>query len=218
MKFYGQWDPPVDEVLYRNYFPDKMGGFFVECGAGDGIEENCCLFFEEQRGWKGINLEPSSVNYEKLIINRPNALNLHLGLGDRTCNAPFAMATGEPNGWSGFEISPERRQECLEAGCMLKDIEAEMTTYKKLIVKHVDLFVLDVEGYELKVIDGMAGSKILPDVICAEHPLVGLKPLWGALAGLGYHKDFVSYNNAFFSRETARRGIEWWGTTDVHED
>jgi hypothetical protein len=29
-KFYGQWSPPVDQVLFENYFKDKRNGFFIK--------------------------------------------------------------------------------------------------------------------------------------------------------------------------------------------
>jgi hypothetical protein len=38
-------------------------------------------------------------------------------------------------------------------------------------IKHVDLFVLDVEGHEEQVIEGMKGCNILPDVFCIEDGL-----------------------------------------------
>ncbi|MEI9889739.1 MAG: hypothetical protein WDN45_03025 [Caulobacteraceae bacterium] len=51
-KFYGQFDPPVDRVLFERYFPDKtIRGVFVECGAYDGQTESCCKFFENR--WTG---------------------------------------------------------------------------------------------------------------------------------------------------------------------
>jgi|LakMenEpi03Aug12_release.lakeMendotaPanAssembly.Ray.scaffolds.fasta_scaffold59755_2 hypothetical protein len=42
---------PVDKFLHDNYFKDKRDGFFIECGAADGLNLSCCKFFEETMGW-----------------------------------------------------------------------------------------------------------------------------------------------------------------------
>jgi hypothetical protein len=35
-------------------------------------------------------------------------------------------------------------------------------------IDHIDLFVLDVEGCEIRVSEGMSGAKIMPSVLCSE--------------------------------------------------
>jgi FkbM family methyltransferase len=215
MKFYGLCNPPVDEVIFRNYFPDKTDGFFIECGALDGITYSNCLFFE-QRGWKGINIEPSAIDYKKLIINRPNALNLQIGLGDRDHKAMFALTIDGPIGQGGVEWTPEQKQERDKYSCTFQDVEIEITTYRKLIgsnVKKVDLFVLDVEGYELKVIEGMTGSKVLPDLICVEYGWIDFEDLRKILIPMGYRFDFLSFNNAFFAMPSLPKKCIWFGET-----
>ncbi len=70
-----------------------------------------------------------------------------------------------------------------------------MNNFKNSVI---DLFVLDVEGYELNVIEGMKESKFLPTIICVEHPLVGVEKLNLVLGELGYTFDVINYNNAFY--------------------
>jgi len=57
VKFYGQWNPHQDQVLYENYFKDKRNGFYIKCGAESMGTES--YFFEMELGWKGINIEAS---------------------------------------------------------------------------------------------------------------------------------------------------------------
>ena len=95
MRFYGQWDPPVDKYLFENYFPNKLNGTFIECGAFDGITESCCKFFEEFRGWRGINVEPVPYLFELLCDNRPLSTNVNAALTDPTTaqhDAEFTQA------------------------------------------------------------------------------------------------------------------------------
>jgi hypothetical protein len=62
----------------------------------------------------------------------------------------------------------------------------------------VDLFVLDVEGFEVEVLDGMVGSKYLPNIFCIEYPHVGLDKLQEILVDLGYRFDTINETNAYF--------------------
>ena len=222
MPFHGQWDPPADEVIFRNYFPDKTNGFFIECGAADGVTHSCCLFFEE-RGWMGINIEPSEPAFERLVRNRPGSTNIQVGLGNFDHRkSTFIVAVKDGYGGGCIEWHPRFKQEVLAEGYSFENCEIEVMTYGTLVLKygvpHVDLLVLDVDGYELKVIEGMPLTQPCPDVICAEYPLVGLENLKSALSELGYRFDFVSFNNAYFSipeRISPKPG-GWFGVTDLY--
>ena len=218
MKFYGQWNPPVDEVLYRNYFPDKTDGFFVECGALDGITHSCCLFFE-QRGWKGINVEPADINFKVMEANRPKTINVQAALGNHDGRTIFSKSMkGDICGGGSVEWHPKFQAKVANAGYEFVESDVQILTYKTLTrrhnVKKVNLFVLDVEGYELKVIDGMTGSRHLPDVVCIEYPLVGLKSVRAAFIQIGYRFDFFSFNNAFFAMPFIPTKKHWFGKSE----
>src|SRR5438067_7198102 len=56
---------------------DHDGGFFVELGANDGINQSNTLYFEKFRGWKGVLVEPTPHNYFKCRQNRSAANAFH---------------------------------------------------------------------------------------------------------------------------------------------
>lgn len=211
----------MDEVLFRNYFPDKTDGFFIECGAGDGVLENCCLFFE-QLGWKGINIEPSRPAFDRLVKNRIGSVNLKVALGNRDGKAVFTEALKDGYGGGCLEWHPKFRAEVSAAGYAFEEREIEVMTYGAVISKynvpHVDLLVLDVDGYELRAIEGIPLTRPCPDVICVEYPLVGLENLKSALSKFGYRFDLVSYNNACFSvpEKIPPKAGGWFGATDLY--
>jgi FkbM family methyltransferase len=222
MSFHGQWSPPVDEVLLRNYFPAQRQGTFVECGAGDGVIDSCCLFFEEL-GWRGINLEPCPGMFLRLKLNRPRAVNLQVSLSDHDGVAKFSI-TEDGNGAAVGGVTgiwhPKWRAELASRGYRFRSAVASTRTFRSLMESlpapaPVDLCVIDVDGHELQVLDGMAGAP-LPGVLCIEYPLVGLGPLTQRLSGFGYQRDFVSFNNAFFrlGRSVVPDG-GWFGRTEV---
>jgi hypothetical protein len=58
--------------------------------------------------------------------------------------------------------------------------------------------VLDVEGVELQVIEGMADP--LPRVMAVEVYFSGLDNVSAALARLGYRHDYTHHDDAVFVR------------------
>ena len=67
-------------------------------------------------------------------------------------------------------------------------------------MEKLDLFVLDVEGHEYEVIDGMIDATIFPDVFVIEHghrsPQDFIEKL--KVLPVKYKLDYVSFVNSFF--------------------
>jgi FkbM family methyltransferase len=212
MKFYGQFEPPVDKFIFEHYFPSAdIKGIFVECGAFDGVTECSCKSFEEYLGWTGFNIEPVPWIFQQLCKNRPQSRNLNFALSNATGKATF-KAVNHPqfgsqctNGSLSHTTLHERWLS--ETGCTLVDVEVNLYTWKDFIanegIHHVDLLVLDVEGHEPSVLDGMKGCPVLPDLICIEVGHLPFSNIREQLAQLGYVYDISSHVNAFFIRESA---------------
>ncbi len=206
-KFHGQWTPPTDEVLYRNYFRHKRHGYFIDVGAGDGVYDSNTLFFEKSLGWRGVCLEPSPSNFDKLVKVR-RSMNIMAGLSDRTASRVKFTEANDGVRMSGGAIDypPKLREFVLRCGFRFRELEIDTLSYGSLIqsvgVKTVDLMSVDVEGEETAVLQGMkrAQPETLPAVVCIEYTVVGLEIIKRCLEGMGYRFDFVSNNNAFFSR------------------
>jgi FkbM family methyltransferase len=207
MKFYGQFNPPLDKGLFERYFPNKKSGFFIEAGAHDGVLECTCKFFEESMGWKGINVEPAPYTFALLEKNRPLGKNLNIALSDREGSSVLKIAIhpsrGEDFGNSSLSHAKEHLRILEEDKCSFRDVQVRTLTYDSMVasnqVSFVDLFVLDVEGHELSVIRGM--NTVFPAVICAEYPFVGEGPLKEAILPKGYRFDGFIHNNMIFVRK-----------------
>lgn len=221
MKYYGQFLPKVDEFIHNRYFSNNLSakrspfsskkrdpGFFIECGAFDGITESSCFFFEETLGWKGINIEPSPPIFSQLEQNRTKSLNLNVALSDKSGLYEFSHAIhptlGKNFGNGSLNHTELHLNELLEIGCDFESFRVVTTTYQEITVEQeierVDLMVLDVEGGEMEVIAGMNGcsKEVLPRILCVEHTLVGLENLKRVLLTMGYNYDCSSNSNSFF--------------------
>ena len=208
-KFYGQFDPPVDRFIFQRYFPDRnIGGVFVECGAAGGLIESSCKFFEESMGWQGYNIEPAPPNFKALSENRPYSRNLQIGLSNYDGKATFTHAIspvyGADFGNGSICHTQVHMRDLQEQGCSFAEYEIEVITWRSFIqrenITYVDLFVLDVEGHELSVLEGMQGSAVLPDIMCVEVGHLKLGQVREKLVQLGYVYDISSYVNAYFIR------------------
>lgn len=224
-KYYGQHFPPVDEVLYKNYFEGARSGFFVDCGASEGVLHSCTRFFEDSLGWGGICIEPS-IAFEDLVIYRPRMLNLNLALSDYDGFVTFTEVIHSdgrhtpglpPGGSSHYDEHLDLKNFVSSFGYQFTEKEVPTLTFRTLVDKYnitkLDLMTIDVEAHELAVIKGMVGASILPRVICIEYPLIGLDEINRTLTDLGYRFDFVSFNNAFFSIGFPEK--EWFGKTET---
>jgi len=207
MRFYGQFDPPVDKVLYDTYFTDVRGGVCIEAGAYDGELESCCKVFEEFMGWTGVNVEASPHNFRLLEARRPNAINVNAALshvdGTATFNHAVHAEHGADFGNGSLGNTAEHMADLLGQGCTFETYEVETLRYDTLLDRHgiaeVDLFVLDVEGHELSVLRGMEGTERWPRVFCIEHGHIGADKLRQLLGPVGYVFDGIADANASFS-------------------
>lgn len=214
MRFYGQFNPPVDEFIYERYFkksPCVGKGFFIECGAFDGLTDSSCKFFEEELKWQGINVEPSPPIYDQLIINRPDAINVNAALSNETGWGEFKSVIhpvyGELCTNGSLSHTEDHKDSLEEIGCSFKEYRVPIMKYSDLIkkyhVRRCDLFVLDVEGNELSVIDSMSEKffgRVLPKIFVVEYGHLDKQVIINSVEKLGYKYDTRSYVNLYFVR------------------
>jgi hypothetical protein len=67
-------------LINRKYFSNKKGGFFIEAGSHDGIHRSVGWWFEKEKDWTGLNIEPNPTLYAKLLKNRPHCMNVNFAL------------------------------------------------------------------------------------------------------------------------------------------
>jgi hypothetical protein len=73
-------------------------------------------------------------------------------------------------------------------------------TYNQVInelnITHLDLFVLDVEGHEEQVLEGLESCDILPDIFVIEH---GIKQITNSnILNTKYKLDCSYFNNSYY--------------------
>lgn len=171
----------IDEKMLK--YIDYENGFFIECGANDGITQSNTAFLEKAKGWKGLLVEPGLENYKKCLVNRPNSIVENYALvspnyKENTIKGNF----GSPhfNGlMNSVDVIPEYFDDEMKANAedfktkfKTNPVETNCCTLQSLLDKHniqkVDFFSLDTEGYELEILKGLNFSSVRPKYILIE--------------------------------------------------
>lgn len=160
---------------------NNSNGFFVELGGNDGFFHSPTYFLEKFKGWKGILVEPLSA-YERCKNNRKKSVvyNYACVSSDYTSNH---VAMIDCNAMSVIKGSFEGYRDWIRAGEKAQSMEAkevivECRTLTQIIDEYVemhmnhelsiDLLVLDVEGYEADVLEGLDFLKYCPKYLLIE--------------------------------------------------
>lgn len=129
-------------------------GFFIECGANDGVNQSNTWYFEKYLNWHGILIEPLRDQFVELKKNRSQK-NHFYNLALSSSQKINSLNIIENNLTSKVIDKLDKKK---------KVSKYNSTTLTKILdevnaPKLVDFFSLDVEGYEDQVIKGINFKK-----------------------------------------------------------
>jgi len=167
-----------DLWLYENMFYGMKEGVIIESGALDGKQFSTSYFFEKFANWTAVHIEADPLNYEKLVINRPKSANIHAALCNKARLLHYASrlvssATGGIVEFMSEHFLMTWHTKIYKNRNLIKDLpEVHCSPLKhftrRLQLKHVDLWVLDVEGAEESALLGTNFDAVQIDVVMME--------------------------------------------------
>lgn len=141
----------IDKKL--NFFLKYRNGFYIECGANDGVNQSNTWFFEKKLGWRGLLIEPVPFLFDQLKKNRcKKNIFENLCLVGKNYKSKFINMT-----YDNCMTKVSNKNKSKKTIVKTSTLEAILNRNK--IKKQIDLFSLDVEGYEMAVLDGINFTK-----------------------------------------------------------
>jgi FkbM family methyltransferase len=158
-----------EDVIMDKVLGNKVAGTYLDIGAFDPADlSNTKRFYD--RGWRGCNVEPEPVRFHKFLRERPEDINLNVGVSD--CAGQLVFFDFEEGAYSTF--SEEHANDLLRTGAKLKQkIEVPVISMKDIFEKHfqgraVDFCSLDAEGMDLQILKSNDWHRFRPKVFCVE--------------------------------------------------
>ncbi len=164
------WSQFGEDVLLWKHFGDMPSGYFVEIGANHPTKFSQTWFFE-QRGWRGLLVEPITAKCEQLRAGRPGSRVVQAAVGapEQRGRAEFHVAQGDDM-YSGLDVPATGTAitEDVEIRTLDDILDAEKSP-------RIDLLSVDVEGNELDVLKGFDIGRHRPRVVLLEDHLHSLE-------------------------------------------
>jgi FkbM family methyltransferase len=177
MPYYSQYGQ--DKYLETTIFKEFRNGIFVDVGAHNGKAFNNTLFFEEERDWSGINIEPIPNVFADLETNRPRCINVCCAVDQITGTADFLLNTGYTEMLSGLSHHYDSRhkqrlqREIVHWGGNFTVEKVPTRRLDEILeehkIQHIHYLSIDVEGAESAVIQSINFQKVFIDVIEFEN-------------------------------------------------
>jgi len=210
-KFYGQHR---EDRILANFFK-KNTGFYVDVGAASGIKLSNTYHFE-LLGWDGICVEPYQPFFKQLRRNR-NAIVVFGAAYDQTGKV---VLYGHEKGFiSTTEIDDAvKMRRKTRRGCGTDKSEYNGRVVPSFRIadildehnapNNIDLFSLDVEGGEFKVLDGHDFDKYDVRVFVIEANTTSQREqLNSRMSEHGYECALVHKCNCFYSKHNDVLGL-----------
>jgi FkbM family methyltransferase len=159
-------------ISYAQNFEDVMlwralrhvgKGFYVDAGAGGPDAGSSTRAFYE-RGWHGVNLEPSREQHAALLLARPADINLQVVAGANATRVTFYDVAG-----GGSTLDEARARQASAAGANVVQRELEQQTLSALCAAHagadIHFMKIDAAGSEQAALAGLDLGRWRPWVL-----------------------------------------------------
>ena len=141
-----------DVFLARNIFAAKLirgePGFYIDSGANDAELLSNTLLFDVCFGWAGLCIEPDS-KYHSGLREKRSCVLVPECISNVTQTLKF-----QPEGTGG---KVEDGETAISVQC--RNLADMLRTYSNTVT-HIDLWSLDVEGYEMTVLESITWSAV----------------------------------------------------------
>ena len=157
-----------EDITVLNYFKDKKNGFYVDVGCYHPIHRNN-TYLLHKKNWSGINIDTSQFSIDLFNHMRPKDLNYNYAISNRN-EIIKLFYQKELSQLSTTER--DQAETVFQGNIKEKEIQAftldEILNRDKYKNTKIDFLDIDVEGADLKVLEGLSFDRFKPELVCVE--------------------------------------------------
>lgn len=157
-----------EDLFLKDYFKDKKKGFYVDVGCYHPIHRNN-TFLLYKTGWSGINIDIHKFSIDLFNYLRPKDLNFNFAVSNKNEKIDMYFQK-ELSQLSTIETKQAKKvfQGNIKTSKIVSYTLDEILKKTKIDNFKIDLLDIDVEGADLKVLEGFSIDKFKPELICIE--------------------------------------------------
>jgi FkbM family methyltransferase len=162
------------DLILNSIFKNKRKGFYVDIGCHHPLINNHTYLFYK-KGWSGVNIDIDFSSIDMFNFYRPKDINRQLALSDKVgeANLYFYHNRAAKN-----TLSKEFGADSKTIKNIKTDTLTNFLNQNNLSDKKIDFMSIDVEGNELKVLEGLDFKTIKPSVILVEFRIPNVKEFY----------------------------------------
>jgi FkbM family methyltransferase len=159
-----------EELIIRDFFQDRRGGFFVDVGCAWPAKANNTYYLEKHLDWKGIGIDALAEYALPWSLARPNSKFFNYLVTDHSDTSEIFYKSQS----IGLSSADRSRADGRHFGGTLEveEIETQTIALTDLLdhegVEKVDLLALDIEGFEMPALRGFDIDRFSPDLVVVE--------------------------------------------------
>ena len=157
-----------EDTAVLSYFKDKKNGFYVDVGCYHPIHRNN-TYVLHKKNWNGINIDTSQFSIELFDYLRPDDLNYNCAISNKN---EFIKLFYQKELSQLSTTERDQAETVFKGNIKEKEVQAftldEILNRDKYKNSIIDFLDIDVEGADLKVLEGLSFDKFKPELVCVE--------------------------------------------------
>ena len=157
-----------EDTAVLDYFKDKKNGFYVDVGCYHPIHRNNTYLLHKQN-WNGVNIDTSEFSIDLFNHMRPKDLNYNCAISNRN---QIIKLFYQKELSQLSTIERDQAETVFQGNIKEKAIQAftldEILDRDKFKDIKIDFLDIDVEGADLKVLEGLSFDRFKPELVCVE--------------------------------------------------
>ena len=164
-----------EDTAVLNFFKDKKNGFYVDVGCYHPTHRNNTYLLHKE-GWSGVNIDTSKFSIDLFNHMRPKDLNYNCAISNK--NEIIKLFYQKE--LSQLSTTERDQAETVFQG-NIKEKEVQAFTLDEILDRDkfkdikIDFLDIDVEGADLKVLEGLSFDKFKPELVCVEIHSIEIK-------------------------------------------